>query len=422
MSDRIIISPRNMVSGRLTVPGSKSYAQRAIALAALVEDSVEIEDMTICDDVKAAMDIIETLGVELSQRGDRYVFHGAFDKSKEHSINCGEAGLSTRLFSAFSLMTDYSFQVMGRGSILKRPMDMVIDALTQAGKNIKSYVGKLPLVIDGHADNFLLSIDGSSSSQLLTGLLIVSPFLGKDVTIRVSNLKSTPYIDMTLEIMRSFGLTVNHQEYETFQIRSFQEINPSKIYSVEGDWSAASFFVVAGLIGGVINISGLNKDSLQADKLILDVVDLVGGRFTWKGGDLIIERATLYPFKFDATNCPDLFPPLAVLAAMTDGTSEINGVHRLKHKESDRSSALIKELSKLGVSIKVINDSLVIEGSAAAEYVKGGEVSSHNDHRMAMALALMSFRSSGDIIISGASSINKSYPNFYKDFISLTKI
>lgn len=422
MSDMLSISPRRNVSGHVTVPGSKSYAQRVIAIAALIEEDVQVEGLTRCDDVNSALKVIRTIGVDISETSRGFSFKGSMDRSKDYRINCGEAGLSTRLFSTFSLLTDRSFCIDGKGSILQRPMNMVIDALSQAGKSIQSNDGKLPLEIHGKTQQLGFEIDGSTSSQLLTGLLIVSPFLGKDITIKVKDLKSVPYIDMTVKVMQSFGLDVQHENYDVFDIKPFQKSNGSNHYVVEGDWSAASFLIVAGLIGGEVKISGLNQHSLQADKKILEVVTITGGKYEWENEDLNIQSASLSPFSFDATHCPDLFPPLAVLAAMIDGTSEIKGVHRLKHKESDRSTALVNELSELGIVINEIRDDLRIEGLSASENIEGGNVFSHNDHRMAMALALMSLRSSGDIIISGASSINKSYPGFYNDFFSLTNL
>lgn len=416
------IAPVQSVSGRLTVPTSKSYAQRAIALAALIEEPVVFNHLTLCDDVIAALDVVKRLGVDIQQVEGSFVLNHSLDRAIDHRINCGEAGLSTRLFSAFSLLTDYTFTVEGKGSILSRPMNMVIDALEQAGKTVRSHQGCLPLEIKGDTAAYRFHIDGSTSSQLLTGLLIVAPFLKKATSIEVDDLKSIPYIEMTLEVMRDFGLEVHHSDFKIFTIEPAKKIVPPADYLVEGDWSGASFLIVAGMINGKVQLDGLKKNSLQADRAMLDVMDKVGTRYHWESDTLCIQSSDLNPFSFDATHCPDLFPPLAALAAMIEGESRISGVHRLAHKESARASALVQEFTTLGIDIRAEEDDLVINGLLNGQMIKGGTVSAHNDHRMAMALTLLSMRSSGNISIKGAGSINKSYPGFFEDFHQLTQL
>tara|TARA_B100000508_G_scaffold138385_1_gene134333 strand:+ start:15578 stop:16846 length:1269 start_codon:yes stop_codon:yes gene_type:complete len=420
MNNKKIITPIKVISGSLEVPSSKSYAQRAIALSSLSRSEIELEHLTYCDDVVAAIDVARELGSSVNQNGRTVRISGGFDSGKAYAINCGEAGLSTRLFSAFSLLSTSEFKVSGSGSILSRPMDMVVDAMEQAGKNVTSNGGKLPLSITGKTNSKVLEIDGSTSSQLLTGLLIVAPFLPVDLTIKVNDLKSIPYVEMTLETLRSFGLIIENNNFGSFTCKGNQSIDRPIVYDVEGDWSGASFLIVAGLVGGKVLLKGLKKESLQADIAILKVADEVGGKLHWEGNDLIVEKDQLKPFCVDATNCPDLFPPLVALAAMINGESRISGVHRLKHKESDRASALIKEFTTLGINVFRENDELVITGLRDKERINGAEVFAHGDHRMAMALALMSIRSKKEIAINGADSIAKSYPGFYDDLTSIT--
>lgn len=420
MTDQKLILPRHKIAGDLAVPISKSYAQRALALAALVKEPVCFEQLTRCDDVETALRIVESLGKTIQKKDKGLLLKGEFVRDTNHQINCGEAGLSTRLFSAFSLLSDKRFEISGEGSIIKRPMDMVIDALTQAGKNVQHKDGKLPLKINGQTKHFEFNIDGSTSSQLLTGLLIVSPFLNNNVKIQVRNLKSIPYVEMTLEIMKDFGLNVVNNDFSSFYIPSGQQAKPPSIYQVEGDWSGASFLIVAGLIGGSVKLKGLNRSSLQADKELLAVVEKVGGQYEWNQEELTINGGKLTPFNFDATHCPDLFPPLASLAAMIEGVSRIRGVHRLQHKESDRAAAIIHEFNEMGIRVETFDDELIIHGLNKGQQLQGGGVSSHNDHRMAMALALLSLRSDNPILIKEASSINKSYADFYEDLERIT--
>ncbi len=421
MDSEKVITPREKVGGNINVPGSKSYAQRAIALCALGNEYLALSQLTECDDVSAALGIIENLDCSIRYEGELLFIRGGIQKNQTYEINSGEAGLSTRLFSAFSLLTDQTYTVNGKGSILTRPMDMVIDALSQLGKSVKSNQGCLPLQISGETKEGELKLDGSTSSQLLSGILIVAPFLDFDLTIEVENLKSIPYIEMSLEVMRDFGLTAEHEEYRCFKVKGNQSINRSKTYEVEGDWSGASFLIVAALIGGELEMKGLKKQSSQADRAMLDVVIEVGGSFSWEDNNLIVRTADLVPFNFDATHCPDLFPPLVALAAMISGESRIKGVHRLKHKESDRASALIEEFTKLGIDVSNVEDDLVVKGLKASQFIVGGAVDSHNDHRMAMALSLMSLRSRKEIVISRPESIKKSYPLFFEDFDRITK-
>jgi 3-phosphoshikimate 1-carboxyvinyltransferase len=416
------INPVKTVSGRLIVPSSKSFAQRAIAIAALTDDSVYLENLTDCDDVIAAQNIIQSLGAKTERIGKDLKLNGGVfnDEKGEIEINCGESGLSTRLFSSFSLLFESAFTVTGHGSILERTMDMVIDALEQFGKSVNSKEGCLPLKISGGTKKNEIQIDGAVSSQLLTGLLIVTPRLNHDTTIHVKDLKSIPYIDMTLEILKDFGVEINHDDYKTFEIKGNQRPQRNK-YRVEGDWSGASFLIVAAAIAGEIELEGLNPNSKQADMKILEVLTQFGAKFNWKEDVLSISKNESKAFSFDATHCPDLFPPLAVLAACSDGVSIIKGTSRLEHKESNRALTIKEEFEKLGIEIQLKPDEIHIVGRGDSSFVKGGKVSSRNDHRIAMALSLFSLRSIDPIFIEQSEAINKSYPDYFSDFLSVVE-
>jgi 3-phosphoshikimate 1-carboxyvinyltransferase len=416
------INPVKTVSGKLTVPSSKSYAQRAIAIAALSENSVCLENLTDCDDVVAAQQIIQSLGVKIQRKGKDLILLEGIDLSaiEDISINCGESGLSTRLFSTFSLLFESKFTVTGHGSIMERTMDMVIDALEQFGKDVNSNDDCLPLMISGDVEKNEIYIDGAVSSQLLTGLLIVAPRLNQDTKIHVKDLKSIPYIDMTLEILSDFEIDIKHDNYKTFYINGSQKPSKSK-YRVEGDWSGASFLIVAAAIAGEIELEGLNRKSKQADMRVLDALTAFGADFHWKAGVLKIKKNRSKAFRFDATHCPDLFPPLAVLAACSDGVSIIKGTSRLEHKESNRALTIKEEFEKLGVEVLLKKDEMHIVGGGERLYVKGGKVSSRNDHRIAMALSLFGLRITDPIFIEHPEAINKSYPDYFLDFLSVVK-
>src|SRR5690554_437640 len=419
--NEVILSPKNKVAGQVLLPSSKSYAQRAIALAGLIQTEVTIRRLVESDDCIAAQNIIRELGAQFVRKGDDLLLNKGIDliTSQYLSIHCGESGLSTRLFSAFSLLYNQPFTIHGEGSITERTMEMVIEGLTEFGKKVESNENKLPLIISGKSHQCEVTIDGSISSQFLTGLLTVAPFLKSDTVIHVKDLKSKPYIAMTLDLLAYFGLEWSNENYEKFIVKGNQKVKNNIDYTVEGDWSAASFYVVAGAIGGKLRLKGLAKETRQGDVAILNAVQQAGANIKWDNGDLIVEKDTLNPIQFDATECPDLFPPLVVLAAHAKGTSVIEGVQRLKHKESDRALTLQKECAKVGIQIEIQEDKMIVHGRGRVEVDKKVVFSSHNDHRIAMAMSLFSIGAKVEIKISGAMAVNKSYPDFYKDFLTL---
>lgn len=415
------ILAKSSINGEVNVPSSKSYAQRAIALAGLSPSFVIVRNLIDSDDVLAAQGIIRALGAEFIRENDELHLTKGIDfrSSKEVSINCKESGLSTRLFSAFSLLFNQSFQVNGEGSITQRTMKMVIEGLEAFGKNIHSDNSKLPLMIEGETLNHQVEIDGSISSQFLTGLLIVAPILKSDTQIVVHDLKSKPYIEMTIDLMHHFGLEVTHENFNTFKVKGSQSIKEPVEYKVEGDWSAASFLVVAAAVGGKVKLKGLSKFSRQGDKAILEATQLAGAKIFWENDALYIEKEILKPFQFDATECPDLFPPLVVMAAFAKGKTIIKGVHRLKHKESDRAITLQQECAKIGVKIELMEDEMIIHGNGQPDITEEITFSSHNDHRIAMAMSLFSIGAKNPIFIEDAQAIDKSYPDFFKDFLTI---
>ncbi|MGL6269411.1 MAG: 3-phosphoshikimate 1-carboxyvinyltransferase, partial [Chitinophagaceae bacterium] len=301
-------------------------------------------------------------------------------------------------------------------SLVSRPMHFFDEILPQLGIQINSNNGKLPLMVQGPLKPANISVDGSLSSQFLTGLLMAYSAAGaEDVEIRVNDLKSKPYIDLTLSVMRSFEMAVPEVDnYERFIFRHHRKPIHSDIlkYSVEGDWSGAAFLVVAGVISGDITITGLQPFSVQADKAILQAIESAGGKYFFKEDDLHVFKSPLKAFSFDATECPDLFPPLAVLAAYAEGRSVIKGTGRLTHKESNRALTLQEEFGKLGIRIDLEGDEMFIEGGGV---LTGGNTHSHHDHRIAMALAVAALGANGPVIIEDAEAINKSYPAFYTD-------
>jgi len=416
---RVIVSP-SAASGSLSAPSSKSSMQRACAAALLHNGTTIIYNAGISNDDKAALNIIERLGANVKIEVDKIIIESngfsAENISENKLISCGESGLSFRMFAPIVALSSGTVTLTGSGSLLSRPMNFFDEVFPQLKIRIESNKGVLPLHITGPLQPINITIDGSLSSQFLTGLLFAFGAAAKEeVTINVNDLKSRPYIDLTLDVMRRFGYNIINKNYRQFLIKPKSDIKNVVEYTVEGDWSSASFLLVAGAVSGTVKVTGLDETSAQADKAILSALISCGAVIKKNENFIEVCKADLKSFKFDATDCPDLFPPLAVLAAYCTGTSIITGTHRLVAKESNRAGTLKEIFGKMGIEILLLKDEMHITGGK----IKSAVVSSHHDHRIAMAAAIAGLGASGLIEIENAESINKSYPQFYNDLKKL---
>ena len=402
----------SIIYGNVTAPASKSAMQRACALALIHNGTTIIENFGISNDDKAALGIVQALGATVKYLPDTtlQIVGGQFNT--EAKIFAGESGLSIRMFAPVSAAVATHTNITGEGSLLTRPMHFFTEVFPKLGVEVKSNNGLLPITLIGKLQPTNITIDGSLSSQFLTGLLIAFAAVARtEVTISVIDLKSKPYIDLTLQIMRHFGHNVTHQQYERFIISpSSPKVNKTITYTCEGDWSGAAFLLVAGAAAGEVAVAGLQLQSTQADRSIMQVLMQAGARMSITDELITVSKTVLKPFQFDATDCPDLFPPLVALAAACSGTSVITGVSRLTHKESNRALTLQDSFGKLGLQITLQDDLMIIAGGTP---LIGAEASAHHDHRIAMALAVAGLLAQGEVIIDGAEAINKSYPNFY---------
>ena len=406
----------SQLKGTVKAPSSKSMTQRAIAAALLADGPSIIHNPSYCDDSLAAMSIAVGLGARLAPSPDKIIVDGT-GELKEPKLNCGESGLAIRMFSPIAALFTEEVILTGANSLRKRPMNMVEEALRQMGVECKTTDGFLPLSIKGPLKGGKYEIDGSVSSQLLTGLLMALPMTMEDSEIKVLNLKSRPYIDMTINILKDFGITIINENYSIFRIPGKQKYVPHE-YTVEGDWSGGAFLLVAGAINGDLTITGLQHLSHQSDMTILDALKDAGAKFTTADNAIKIAHSPLKAFSFDATHAPDLFPPLAALASYCEGVSKIKGVSRLKHKESNRGETIRQEFGKLGIKIETDDDIMSITGGIPS----GGKVESHEDHRIAMAMAVTALKASGRVYIKDSQSVGKSYPAFFDDLRSLGAI
>jgi 3-phosphoshikimate 1-carboxyvinyltransferase len=404
------------VKGQIKAPSSKSMTQRAIAAALLADGQSTIFNPSYCDDSLAAMSIACGLGAKLDPKPGELIIQGA-RVLKEEKLNCGESGLAVRMFSPIAALYPVEITMVGANSLKKRPMDMIEDALKQLGVKCSSSGGFLPLTIQGPIRGGNCEIDGSVSSQLLTGLLMALPLAENDSVIKVRNLKSRPYIDMTIQLLRSFGIKVGYSGYELFTVPGKQEYSPMK-YTVESDWSGGAFLLVAGAINGSLHVQGLHTDSKQSDMAVLDALEQAGAKMEIKDDQINITRSELEAFEFDATESPDLFPPLVALAAYSRGISTIKGVSRLIYKESDRAKALKEEFGKMNINVEISGDLMKITGGQPT----GARVESHDDHRIAMAVAVAALGATGKVNIRDSQCIAKSYPGFFDDIRHLGAI
>lgn len=397
------------VKGELQAPASKSMLQRAIAAAFLAESPVQVDGYSSSADADAALGLLRSLGVKVEINGNRLLIHPN-SNLKSARLSIGESGLGIRLFSPILALFKQSFTIEARGTLQKRPMHLIENVLKSTGVNCTTTNGFAPINIHGPLKGGEIYFDASEGSQLLSGMLMALPKLKSDSELIVSNLKSKPYIDMTISLLKDFGIEIEHSDYTHFKIAGNQQYKADK-YLVEGDWSGAAFLLVAAAINGSIQLENLRKDSLQGDKNIVDVLVQVGTNIQQEENRIFVKKKELKPFVYDATETPDLFPPLAVLAASCQGVSRIKGIHRLIHKESDRAEAIRVIFERLGLKIELVGDEMLIEGRKA----RGGTVSSFHDHRMAMMAAVLGLTAIEPVQITEAESINKSYPQFYKD-------
>ncbi len=425
------------IKGAVKAPSSKSLMQRALAAALLCKKNTYVKYHTLSSDDKAALSIVQSLGASVEYVDDyticitnqhiyskQFMFFNSFHLGELEgttAIHCGESGLAARMFIPIAALYNTSIQIIGEGTLLKRSMHFYDDILSLLKVNIKSNNEYLPITIQGPLQPANIEIDGSMSSQFLTGLLFAySAANASNVSIKVNHLNSKPYIDLTLNVLKQFGLKCPiNKSYKTFYFEEKNINYPLSTihYQVEGDWSSAAFLLVAGAIAGTVAVTGLNTSSLQADKAIIEVLKQVGATVVVDKENITVSHRTLHSFSFDATHCPDLFPPLVSLAAYVKGTSIIKGVNRLEHKESNRALALQQEFNKLGVQIRIDKDDMHITSNGI---VNGGVVHSHYDHRIAIGCAVAGLKATTPVRIEEAQVVEKSYPDFYKDLQQLS--
>jgi 3-phosphoshikimate 1-carboxyvinyltransferase len=417
--------------GRVRAPASKSSMQRAVACALLAGGRSLLRSPSRSADCLAALAVTRGLGAAVDDLGDAIAIHGALGAGRAggdpvsgraaRRLSCGESGLCIRMFSPVAALFGGETELEAEGSLRARPVGMVAAPLIELGAACETSAGLPPVRVRGPLRGGRASVDGRASSQLLTGLLIALPMAEADSVLEVEGLASRGYVDLTLDTMRAFGCVAERDvDFGEFRVPGRQAYRPAE-FEVEGDWSGAAFLLVAGALAArdePLVVGGLDAGSSQPDRAILEALRLCGAEAEARPGEIRVRRRALEAFAFDATDCPDLFPPLVALAAACEGATSIRGAERLRGKESDRASALSEEFGRLGASVEVEGDIMTVRGTGR---LRGGPVDSRGDHRIAMAAAVASLYSEAPVDIAGPECVAKSWPTFFEDLAAVAR-
>lgn len=451
-------------AAEIQMPSSKSFAQRAIIAAALAEGTTTLNGYSPCGDNESAISVARALGAEVTvglaykegkvvKDSSTLTIKGRGAAALEpEAVNAGESGLLARLMiPLMAVLGDGNATVSGEGTLTRRPLKGARDIMGAFGVRLETISGTgqesfsevhVPLTISGKLEGGKVTVSGSGGSQLISGLLMALPLLQEDTVIRLTEPKSIPYLFITMDVLKAFGVKIwcdmeggpefaESQDWNdcteiVLHIKGGQSYKATDM-DIEGDWSSAANFLVAGAIFGKVNVSGLDTKSLQADLSIMDILMEAGASLSQMGDDdprgvIHVQKAPLNAFDVDANNCPDLFPIVAILAAFCQGTSRIAGVGRLANKESDRAEAILSMLVQLGVKARISGEKMIIEGHSLAQrcltghLLKGGNYTSSHDHRMVMALKVAELGADGPIVIDDIECVSKSFPTFMELF------
>jgi len=402
------------VSGIITAPASKSYTNRALVLAALVKNSVTIKNPLFSDDTKAMAACLMQLGIEVSIHHDRIEVKGSIDdiEEKEYQLNADLSGTTIRFLLALSCLVPGTKIVSGKKGLNKRPIKDLVDALSQLGAKIEylDKEGYPPVrVSSSKLSPGTVKMNGTVSSQYISAILMIAPLIGEITVEVIGDQISKPYIDMTIDTMKQFGITISNKDYKRYTIPGDQKYNTNQ-YLVEGDVSSASyFFAIAALTKSILTVKNVKPNSMQADMRFLKILKDLGNKITYKKGQVTITGKGIKPVSVDMQDCPDQIQTLGVLAAFADGITKITGIQSLRLKETDRVIALERELNKMGIKTSSSRDTLVIHGGKP----KPARIDTYGDHRMAMSFAVAAALLSG-MEINDPDVVGKTFPDFWK--------
>ena len=405
----LVVHPSDL-SGRIEAPGSKSHMQRLLAAGLLAQGESWIRRPSDAADCMAAAEVAAGLGADIEIGQNALKIRGGL-APRTDVLHMGESGLGMRLFSPIAALAPTPFTLVASGTLQHRPMQPMADALAALGAQAKLRNGCPPIELHGPLRGGQSHVDGGLSSQFLTGLLMALPCASADSILEVSDLKSKPYVDMTLEVLSATGVSIHHQDHQKFTIPGGQSYLPFD-ETVAGDWSAGAFLLILAALCGepFLEVDRLGNHPTQADQAVTGALLLSGAKLMRTETGIRVERGRRKGFRFDATHCPDLFPPLAAFAAFCKGPTILKGLHRLQHKESNRGIALKEEFEKAGIQIELNTeeDTLTVRPGP----VKQAKLDGRGDHRMVMAAAVLGL-AGAPIEIEGIEAVAKSYPDFF---------
>ena len=424
--EKITLSPISAVEGTINLPGSKSLSNRALLLAALAKGTTKVTNLLDSDDIRHMLNALKTLGVRYQLSDDKTICEieglgGAFNIQSNLSLFLGNAGTAMRpLTAALCLKGNHEVEIIltGEPRMKERPILHLVDALRQAGADIRylENEGYPPVAIRNKGiKGGNVKIDGSISSQFLTALLMSAPLAENDTEIEIiGELVSKPYIDITLAMMRDFGVQVENQHYQKFQVKGNQSyISPGK-YLVESDASSASYFLAAGAIKGKVKVTGIGKNSIQGDRLFADVLERMGAKITWGEDFIQAERYELHGIDMDMNHIPDAAMTIATVALFAKGETVIRNIYNWRVKETDRLTAMATELRKVGAEVEEGEDFIRIQPLALNQF-KHADIETYNDHRMAMCFSLIAL-SNTPVTILDPKCTAKTFPAFFSEF------
>lgn len=428
--EKITLDPILRVEGEINLLGSKSLSNRALLLAALAHGTTEVTNLLDSDDIRHMLNALKSLGVSYELSSDKTVctitgVGGAFNWQNGLSLFLGNAGTAMRpLAAALCLKGQQEAEVVltGEPRMKERPIKHLVDALVQVGANVQylEQEGYPPLAIRNTGlQGGKVQIDGSISSQFLTALLMTAPLAEGDMEIQImGELVSKPYIDITLAMMKDFGVTVENQNYQTFIVKGNQSYISPKRYLVEGDASSASYFLAAGAIKGNVKVTGIGKNSIQGDRLFADVLEKMGAKITWGEDFIQAEQAPLHGVDMDMNHIPDAAMTIATTALFAEGETVIRNIYNWRVKETDRLSAMATELRKIGAEVEEGEDFIRIQPLALAQF-QAAEIATYNDHRMAMCFSLIAL-SNTPVTILDPKCTAKTFPTYFSEFEKLS--
>lgn len=425
--ESLTLTPVKQVNGEITLPGSKSLSNRALLLAALANGTTKITNLLDSEDIQHMLNALEQLGIDFTLSDDKTECvvvgnNGLFSHDEKLSLYLGNAGTAMRPLAAALAVSDVNVELTGEPRMKERPIAHLVEALWQLGADV-DYLeekGFPPLKIRGKkVQGSNIKLDGSISSQYLTALLMVAPLLTTDTKIKIEGeLVSKPYIDITLDIMKRFGVEVINEEYAVFRIKGQQSYVSPGEYMVEGDASSASYFLAAAAIkGGTVTVKGVGSDSVQGDKHFADVLERMGAKVEWLPTSVSVTGQSLQGVDLDLNHIPDAAMTIAVAAIFAKGPTTIRNVYNWRVKETDRLTAMATELQKLGVQVEEGKDFLTVYPKDNLEHA---EIETYNDHRIAMCFSLVSL-SNQSVTILDPKCVRKTFPDYFEKLDLITQ-